>query len=127
VKLADIKDPTFAQHSAVTKGHTKLWQDIIQWREYQFKHFPQLCDHCPPVDFSTPEVESLSLPLAFTPAMHTSLNLENLATIEYDLQEGQAHDALHGIQEAIKHSTTTWHSRRSIYMARAQILMRRHS
>ena len=34
--------------------------------------------------------------------MRTSLGLEKLATIEYDLWEGQAHDALHAVQEAIK-------------------------
>jgi len=101
-KLTEIEDQTSTQRAAITKGRMKLQRDIIQWREYQFKHFPQLHDHCPPVDVSAPEVATLSLPSAFTPSMRTSLGLEKFATIEYDLREGQAHDALHAVREAIK-------------------------
>ena len=34
--------------------------------------------------------------------MHTSLGLDALTAIEYDLREGQAHDALHAVREGIK-------------------------
>jgi hypothetical protein len=34
--------------------------------------------------------------------MRTRLGLENLSAIEYDLREGQAHDALYSVREAIK-------------------------
>jgi hypothetical protein len=46
--------------------------------------------------------DSLQLPSAFSATQRDDLGLANLATIEYDLHEGQAHDALHAIHEAIK-------------------------
>ena len=101
-KLTATEDQSSTQQERITKARTKLRRDIIQWRQYQFKHFPKLRDHCPPVDFSTAEVEILALPSSFTLAMHISLRLDALTAIEYDLREGQAHDALHAVREGIK-------------------------
>jgi hypothetical protein len=80
-------------------ARTKLHRDLIQWRAY---HYPQLHSHIPITDSAKPEDDSLQLPSAFSAAQRDDLGLASLAAIEYDLREGQAHDALHAVREAIK-------------------------
>jgi hypothetical protein len=75
---------------------------MLQWRVYLFNHYPRLRDHIPAVDSTKPEYDSLQLPLVFTPSQQINFGLTNLAAIKYDLCEGQAHDALHVVCEAIK-------------------------
>ena len=75
---------------------------MLQWRAYLFDHYPRLCDHIPAVDSTKPEDDSLQLPSVFTPSQRINFGLTNLAAIGYDLCEGQAHDALHVVCEAIK-------------------------
>jgi hypothetical protein len=75
---------------------------MLQWRVYLFDHYPRLRDHIPAADSTKPEDDSLQLPSVFTPSQQINFSLTDLATIEYDLREGQAHDALHAVREAIK-------------------------
>ena len=84
------------------KAWTKLRRDMLQWRVYLFDHYPRLHDHIPAADSTKPEDDSLQLPSVFTPSQRINFGLTNLTTIEYDLREGQAHDALHAVCEAIK-------------------------
>ena len=75
---------------------------MLQWRAYLFDHYPRLRDHIPAADSTKPQDDSLQLPSVFTPSQRINFGLTDLATIEYDLREGQAHDALHVVREAIK-------------------------
>jgi hypothetical protein len=61
-----------------------------------------LRDHIPISDSTKPEDDHLQSPSAFTMTQQTGLGLADLTAIEYDLHEGQAHDALHAVREAIK-------------------------
>jgi hypothetical protein len=72
------------------------------WRKIHLQCFPKLCDHIPLVDFTTPEDEKLKLPSAFTSEMRHSLGLTKSAAVEYDLREGQAHDALQSLHQVIQ-------------------------
>ena len=63
---------------------------------------PALRDRLPPVDCSKPERDVLLLPSGFASPERTHLGLEDLASIEYRLREGQAHDALHKVRASIK-------------------------
>ena len=75
---------------------------MLQWRAYLFDHYPRLRNHIPAADSTKPEDDSLQLPSVFTPSQRINFGLTDLAAIEYDLCEGQAHDALHVVHEAIK-------------------------
>jgi hypothetical protein len=88
--------------ASISKHQTKLRRDIVQWRTYLFDHYPMLRDHIPISDSTKPEDDHLQLPSAFTTTQQTGLGLADLTAIEYDLREGQAHDALHAVREAIK-------------------------
>jgi hypothetical protein len=88
--------------ATISKARSKLRRDIIQWRAYQVNHYPKICDHIPITDSTRPEEDHLQLPSAFTSAQRNDLDLGDVAVIEYDLREGQAHDALHAVREAIK-------------------------
>jgi hypothetical protein len=54
------------------------------------------------VDSTTPENVQLQLPSAFNAALRQTLGLTELATIEYELREGQAHDALKSLRQIIQ-------------------------
>lgn len=57
------------ESDTVSKARAKLRRDTVQWRSYQFEHYPKLRDHILLVNFGRPADESLRLPPAFTPAM----------------------------------------------------------
>ena len=80
----------------------KLWRDLNTWRKTQLQQYPQLCDYIPLVDSVMPENAQLQLPSAFTTALRQTLGLTELATIEYELREGQAHDALKSLCQVIQ-------------------------
>ena len=54
------------------------------------------------MDSTTPENVQLQLPSAFNAALRQTLGLTELATIEYELREGQAHDALKSLRQIIQ-------------------------
>jgi len=54
------------------------------------------------VNSATPEEAQLLLPSAFTAKLRHSLGLTELAAIEYELREGQAHDALQALRQVIQ-------------------------
>jgi hypothetical protein len=75
---------------------------MLQWRVYLFDHYPRPHDHIPVADSTKPEDDSLQIPSVFTPSQRINFGLTDLTTIKYDLHEGQAHDALYAVFEAIK-------------------------
>ena len=68
----------------------------------QLQHYPKLHDHIPPVDSATLEEALLQLPSAFTAELREHFGLTQLATIEYRLHEGHAHDALQAFCQVIQ-------------------------
>jgi hypothetical protein len=99
-KLLSVMDRS--QEQTLTAGRAKLRHDITKWWEFQHKHYAQLHDLIPPVEMSSPEDDPLLLPLALPRESRTRLQLSNLAAIEYALREGQAHNALNQIRDAVK-------------------------
>jgi hypothetical protein len=95
-------DRSPGDEASISKARAKLRRDITQWRAYQINHFPKIRDHIPITDSTRPEDDNLLLPSAFSLALRIDLGLGDVAAIEYDLREGQAHDALHAVREAIK-------------------------
>jgi hypothetical protein len=86
----------------VSRARAKFLHDLDAWRKAQLQQYPKLHDHIPLVDSSTPEEAHLQLPSDFTPELRQSLGLTQLAVIEYELREGQAHDALKSLRQVIQ-------------------------
>ena len=86
----------------VSRAHTKFSCDLNAWRKAQLQQYPKLRDHIPLVDSATPEEAQLLLPSAFATELRHSLGLTQLAVIEYELREGQAHDALQALHQVIQ-------------------------
>jgi hypothetical protein len=93
---------TPTETEAMAAARVRLRRNIDQWREYQLQHYPQLRPQIKPGDLGKPEDDALVLPSTFPRTMRARLNLGELATIEYNLREGQAHDALRDLRLAIK-------------------------
>jgi hypothetical protein len=100
--LVQMKERSEAEERSLTAGRVKLLRDITKWRQYQHQHYPQLYNHVPPTTAPMPEDDALSLPSALTPELRARYNLTDLSSIEYSLREGQAHDALTKVRDAIK-------------------------
>ena len=81
---------------------TKFAHDLNAWHKVQLQQYPKLRDHIPLVDSATPEEAQLLLPSAFTAELRHLLGLTQLATIEYELHEGQAHNALQSLRWVIQ-------------------------
>lgn len=101
-KLIKANDKSPSDHQAISQARAKLSQDLGVWCKVQLQRFPKLRDHIPLVDFTTPEEEELKLPSAFTPEMRHLLGLAKLGNVEYNLREGQAHDALQSLRQVIQ-------------------------
>jgi hypothetical protein len=95
-KLVLAKSPSLATE------HVKLHRKISQWRKAQFQSFPQLSDELQEMDTLTPETKKVLLPSLFSAPNQYCLGLTSLVCVEYALQEGQAHDALHAVRLAIQ-------------------------
>jgi len=100
--LVRAEDKSRADSVSVKRARAKLSRDLSGWRKTQLHDYPKLRDHIPLVDSSTPEEESLQLPSAFTPELRISLGLKSLATVEYNLREGQAYDSLQSLRQVIQ-------------------------
>jgi hypothetical protein len=97
-----MKDKSEADERSLVAARVKLRRDITKWRQYQHQHYPQLRELISPTDTSLPENDTLLLPSALSPESRTCYKLTELASIEYSLREGQAHDALNKVRDAIK-------------------------
>ena len=86
----------------VLAARVKLRRDLTSWRSCQFERFPTLQHLISSIDPLKPEAEGLLLPSSFNEETRVRLGLQKLATIEYTLREGQAHDALEGVRLSIK-------------------------
>ncbi|KAJ7723265.1 hypothetical protein B0H16DRAFT_1737330 [Mycena metata] len=80
---------------------SKLRTDITTWRVAQLDRFPTLQREVdgPKV---APEETRLLLPSSFDASRRRILQMVELATTEYQLREGMAHDALQDVRNAIK-------------------------
>lgn len=81
---------------------TKLSRDLKAWQKIQLQRYPKLRKHIPLVDITAPQDETFQLPSDFTSELRRSLDLDKLAKIEYELREGQAHDALSALRQSIQ-------------------------
>ncbi|KAG6847801.1 hypothetical protein H0H93_005915 [Arthromyces matolae] len=81
----------------------KLATDIEDWRRKQLLRFPSLENRLPALKKEI-KVEDfdLLLPSSISPDDWDDLGLSEMATIEYKLREGQAHDALADLRIAVK-------------------------
>ena len=86
----------------VSRARTKFLRDLDAWHKAQLQQYPKLHDHIPSVNSSTPEEAHLQLPSDFTAELCQSLGLTQLAVIEYELREGQAHNALKSLCQVIQ-------------------------
>lgn len=87
---------------SISRTRAKFSRDLNDWRKIQLQQYPKLRDHIQLVDSATPEEAQLLLPSAFTAELRHSLGLTELAAIEYELREGQAHDALQALRQVIQ-------------------------
>jgi hypothetical protein len=102
VRLVKTKDGGPSDATSVSRARAKFSRDLNAWRKVQLQRYPKLRDHIPLVDSATPEEAQLQLPSAFTTELRQSLGLTQLAIIEYQLREGQAHDALQALRQVIQ-------------------------
>lgn len=72
------------------------------WHHRQFKLFPTLQELKCEDESNEPEAENLLLPSYLTADERNQHGLVDLAKIEFNLREGQAHDALEEVRLAIK-------------------------
>lgn len=91
-----------ATDSTLLAARLKLRRDLEKWRTTQFGCVPTLRDDISVIDPSTPEAASLLLPSSFSQHHRASLQLDELAKVEYKLREGQAHDALKTLRSSIQ-------------------------
>ncbi|KAJ7840097.1 hypothetical protein B0H14DRAFT_2587662 [Mycena olivaceomarginata] len=80
----------------------QLESDIKALRKWQLDRVPELHRYMSEMDGGEPEKMRLLLPSDFSPADRARLELSGLATAEYGLHEGQAHDALADLRTAIR-------------------------
>jgi hypothetical protein len=80
----------------------QLESDIKALRKWQLDRVPELHRYMSEMDGGEPEKMRLLLPSDFSPADRARLELSGLATAEYGLREGQAHDALADLRTAIR-------------------------
>ncbi|KAJ7476287.1 hypothetical protein B0H11DRAFT_1727305 [Mycena galericulata] len=86
----------------IRAARTRLFRDVTALRGRQVARVPELAQKMSEVDFDKPEGSPLLLPSHFVPTTRADFGLEALATIEYDLRLGQAHDALNDLRTAIR-------------------------
>ena len=93
-------------NDTILAARVKLRRDISKWRRTQLERFPciheQITKTNQEASSAQPETENLHLPSSMNQPMRAALGLDSLATIEFTLWEGQAHDALESLRIAIK-------------------------
>src|SRR5712672_2315233 len=82
---------------ALGSAHLKLHCDLNKWCKTQLDLYPQLRDVLDIVNLVEPENKRLLIPSDFSDAEQRSLGIQELAGVEYSLQEGQAHNALDNV------------------------------
>lgn len=87
---------------SISRTRAKFLRDLNDWRKIQLQQYPKLRDHIQLVNSAMPEETQFLLPSAFTAELRHSLGLTQLAAIEYELREGQAHDALQALHQVIQ-------------------------
>jgi len=87
---------------ALGSARLKLHCDLNKWCKTQLDLYPQLRDVLDIVNLVEPENKRLLIPSDFSDTEQRSLGIQELAGVEYSLQEGQAHNALDKVQLAIQ-------------------------
>ncbi len=98
--LSSSQVRTVAQTDLLLKMRIKLHQDLFDWRKLQYGYCPSLNDCIDAVDPNTPELANLFLPSSFQGS--SDHEMTELAKLEYELQLGQAYDALDEVRTKIK-------------------------
>jgi hypothetical protein len=80
----------------------KLQKQLTEWRVDQFSRWPALEEQIPSSETVLIEDEPLFLPSSFSEPLRVHLGLEEAAQVEFQLRDGQAHDALEALRLAIK-------------------------
>jgi hypothetical protein len=96
------EDLVESDEQTITAAKAKLRRDIIKWCQYQYENYPRMRDFIPQVASSTLENDKLCLPSSFSAHLRLHYQLTELANVEYDLREGQAHDVLQSVRLSIQ-------------------------
>ncbi|KAJ3535599.1 hypothetical protein NMY22_g6415 [Coprinellus aureogranulatus] len=86
----------------LTEDRDRFYADVVTWIETYTTRYPQIEDNTELIDVNAPEEVLLPLPSNMSEPIRRSLGIESLVRAEYDLREGQAHDALSELRIAIK-------------------------
>ncbi|KAG6836332.1 hypothetical protein H0H93_009028 [Arthromyces matolae] len=102
-KVLQSKKASSGKEEDVIPGRAKLGKDIVIWRKKQLSLFPSLYPEIKSLtDETAPETTPLFLPSSFSQTRRNSTGLGEAASIEYQLREGLAHDALQDVRTTIK-------------------------
>ena len=102
VRLVHNKDDGSSDAMSISHAQAKFLRDLTTWQKMQLQCYPKLHDHIPLVNSATLEEAQLQLPSTFSAELCASLGLAQLATIKYELCDGQADDALHTLCQVIQ-------------------------
>jgi len=90
--------------SSILSRRRSLADEIFSWRKTQMRALPQLETFLTTVDPNVnAEDDILFLPSDIKKTDHASLEITSLASIEYQLREGQANDAITSLCNTILH------------------------
>ncbi|KAF7365921.1 hypothetical protein MVEN_00467300 [Mycena venus] len=90
-----------AQHKIRTE-RKQLYTKLVAFRGTLLKRAPTLYPHMTEIDFDEPEETQVLLPSDFSAAERTSLKLDSLGQIEFDLRREAAYQALHDLKDHIQ-------------------------
>jgi hypothetical protein len=91
--------------SEIQKARQRLRLDIKKWCLHQQDIMPRVMDLVADLPYSHVELETLFLPSDINMAQCTTYEISTLATEEIRLREGEAHDALESVRQAVKFVT----------------------
>ncbi|KAJ2930711.1 hypothetical protein H1R20_g6389, partial [Candolleomyces eurysporus] len=103
IELEDTQVQILAQAKVSASDRKKLYNDLVEWQATQLRLCPSLgSDYTQLIDPESPESVPLNLPSSFPQHIRAQLKLETLASEEYRLREGQAHNTLEGLRLTIQ-------------------------
>lgn len=94
---------------AIRSARKKHYTSVEAHRTDLLKRAPQLRDDMLEVDYERPEAAAILLPSSFSAGDRHSKGLDAMASVEYDIRQGQAHDALRNLRSEI--SIRNWNIR----------------
>ncbi|KAH6903700.1 hypothetical protein BKA70DRAFT_1513986 [Coprinopsis sp. MPI-PUGE-AT-0042] len=100
IKLT-VKDPTVAP-AKLKSDRQKYSNRLTKWFKQHAARCPKLYEELSPINSSAPEETAIKLPSQYMAHMRAVHDLTSLAETEYQLREGQAHDALEKLRFCIQ-------------------------